>query len=152
MKAHAGQTPYPEELSRDLVYVIYGVSRSERGFGYQVAEAMSKRGFTIFVIHPDSDQIGPWYTKRHVTELHPKPDVALLCSPAGSSADILAELHEAGVKQVVAWKDSIDDAGMAFARKHRIELWADCPLLHVKGIGFPHNLHRGLHQLFGSDN
>lgn len=150
MKNRSGQDSYPEELSRDLVYVIYGVSRSEKGFGYQVAEAMSKRGFTIFVIHPDSDRIGPWYTKRHVTELHPRPDVALLCSPAEASAGILAELHEAGVKQVVAWKDSIDEAGVEFAKKQKMALWADCPLLHVKGMGFPHNLHKGFKELFGS--
>jgi predicted CoA-binding protein len=150
MKARKGQPSYPEELSKDLVYVIYGVSRSEKGFGYQVAEALSKRGFTIFVIHPDSDQIGHWHTKRHVTELHPRPDVALLCSPAEASGEILAELHEAGVKQVVAWKDSIDEAGIEYARLNKMELWADCPLLHVKGLGFPHNLHKGLRELFGS--
>ena len=150
MKAREGQPSYPEELSKDLVYVIYGVSRSEKGFGYQVAEALSSRGFTIFVIHPDSDQIGSWYTKRHVTELHPRPDVALLCNPPEASRAILAELHEAGVKQVVAWKDSIDTEGLEYARANKMDLWADCPLLHVKGLGFPHNLHKGLKELFGS--
>lgn len=150
MKARKGQSSYPEELSKDEVYVIYGVSRSGKGFGYQVAEALSKRGFTIFVIHPDSDLVGPWYTRRHVSELHPAPNVAVLCSPAEASSTILAELHSAGVKRVVAWKDSIDEDGMQFARSNGMELWADCPLLHVKGLGFPHNLHKGLKELFGS--
>lgn len=150
MNARQAQQANPEELSRDLVYVIYGVSRREKGFGYQVAEAMSERGFTLFVIHPEADRVGPWYTKRHATDLHPRPDVALMCSPAAASEGILSELRQAGVTQVVAWKDSIDDAGMEYAKKHGMSLWADCPLLHVKGMGFPHNLHKGLRDLFGS--
>lgn len=141
----------PEEFTRDLAYVIYGVSRSQRGFGYQVAESMLKRGYSVSVIHPSTDRIGPWITKHHVSEVEPAPDVAILCSPSSASRSILSDLHEAGVNRVLAWKGSVDRAGVEFARQQNMNLQADCPLLHMEGMGFPHNLHARLRQWFGAE-
>ena len=150
MQARTQTGTGPEVFSRELAYVIYGVSRSKRGFGYQVAESMLKRGYSVSIIHPNTDRIGPWVTKHHVSEVEPRPDVAILCSPKSESRSILSELYEAGVSEVLAWKGSVDQAGVEFARQRNMYLQADCPLLHMKGLGFPHNFHRCLRELFGS--
>jgi predicted CoA-binding protein len=137
------------DLSRDLQYVLYGVSRKRRGFGYQVARTLDRKGFTFFIVHPETDAIDPWSPVRHVQDLPQTPDAAILCSPPEESRRILEELHRHGVTRVYAARGSVDDAGRAFAAGHDFSLWDECPLLHVQGLGFPHNLHRWLAALFG---
>ena len=136
------------DLSEDELYVLYGVSRKAKGFGFTVARALEKKGYTFFIVHPEVERIDEWYPIRRLADLTCKPNAALLCSPASESRRILEELHFAGVDKVYAAPGALDDAGRAFAADQEIRVCEECPLLHIHGLGFPHNLHRGILRLF----
>ena len=130
------------DLSGRETCVVYGVSRRGRGFGFLVAKQLEKRGFTFGIVHPEAEHIGGWIPARHVKELTSLPDVAILCSPPARSGEILTELAEAGLRRVYASWGSMDQNGRDVARERGLEICEDCPLLHIDGLGFPHNLHR----------
>ena len=133
-----------QDLSVDELYLLYGVSRHRRGFGYRVAVELERRGFTFFIVHPEAEQIDRWQPIRSLTQLSQTPHAAILCSPAAESGRILAELDKTGVRRVFASWGSLDQAGYAVAAERGLDVCEDCPLLHMKGLGFPHNLHRGI--------
>jgi predicted CoA-binding protein len=137
------------DLSRDEIYVVYGVSRLRMGYGYRVAKLLQHRGFTFFVAHPITERIGPWYTIKHVTSLDRIPDAAIICSPPDSAMGIFSELSEAGVPRAYAWKGSVTEPALMYARSEGLDVVVDCPLLHMPRAGFPHNLHRGWMRHFG---
>jgi predicted CoA-binding protein len=150
-----GDTKEPQlqlpDLSREEIYVVYGVSRLRMGYGYRVAKTLEQRGFTIYVAHPVTERIGPWHPIRSVSSLDPVPDAAIICSPPESAVSIFTELAEAGVIRAYAWKGSVSESALMYARRRGIEVVADCPLLHVPKAGFPHNLHRGWIRLSGGN-
>lgn len=137
------------DLSRDETYALLGVKRDGSGFGQRVAETLNARGYTFFVIHPEVDQVGDWAAVPTVRDLPEIPDAAILCTPRDRARPILESLNHAGIKRVYAASGSIDELGMNYACDHGIDLYADCPLLHVGGLGFPHGLHRRIASFFG---
>jgi predicted CoA-binding protein len=137
------------DFSLDETYVIFGVSRSCKGFGYMVAESMEQRGYSFYIVHPEAEQIEGWTPVRHVRELPEKPNAAILCSPRDQSRRILEELYQADILRVYAAAGTVDNVGRAYARDHGVWLCEECPLLHVRNMGFPHNLHRRLAMIFG---
>jgi predicted CoA-binding protein len=138
------------DLSRDETYALLGVKRDGSGFGQRVAEALEARGYTFFVIHPDAEQVGSWTAVPSIRDLPDPPDAAILCTPRESARPILESLNHAGIKRVYAAPGSIDDPARIFAHDHGMSLYANCPLLHVGGLGFPHNLHRRIASFFGA--
>lgn len=138
------------DLSRDETYLLYGVSRSRKGIGFSVADKLEQRGYTFFIAHPEAESIECWTPVRHASEIPEPADAAILCTPKEQCRQILEELNSAGVKRVYAAPGAIDDIGRNYARDHGMTLSERCPLLHVPGLGFPHNLHRRLAIWFGS--
>ena len=136
------------DLTPDENYVIYGVRRLRTGFGYAVARSLKKKRLSFYIVHPTAHWIGEWQPARNVNELPVVPDAAVLCSPKEQGEAILKELHDAGVRRVYAAPGSIDEKARTYATAHEMELYEECPLLHVSGLGFPHNLHRFLVRLF----
>jgi predicted CoA-binding protein len=137
------------DLSKDETYALLGVKRDGKGFGCLVAETLETRGYTFFVIHPEAHQVGGWTTVPHVHDLPSTPDAAILCTPRERARPILESLHREGIKRVYAAPGAVDDCGRIYAHEHGMELYAECPLLHVGGLGFPHNIHRRIARLFG---
>jgi predicted CoA-binding protein len=137
------------DLSRDSTYALLGVKRNGKGFGNTLARTLEARGYTFFVVHPEAGSVGDWTAVRHPAELPLTPDAAILCTPASRSRQVLESLHSAGIRRVYAVGGSVDDVGRVYAHDHGMDLFVQCPLLHVSGLGFPHNLHRRLAGLFG---
>ena len=137
------------DLSLDETYVLYGVRRDRRGFGHAVAEKLESKGYSFFLVHPAATQIGPWAPVASVRELPVTPDAAILCTPGEECRAILEQLLGAQVVRVYAAPGATNDLGRSYARDHGMNLYEECPLLHLPGLGFPHNLHRKVLSLFG---
>jgi len=137
------------DLSKDSTYALLGVKRNGKGFGNTLARTLEARGYTFYVVHPEAASVGDWTAVRHPGELPRTPDAAILCTPASHSRQVLESLNSAGIRQVYAVGGSVDDVGRVYAHEHGMDLFVQCPLLHVAGLGFPHNLHRRLAGLFG---
>jgi len=137
------------DLSKDESYVLLGVRRDKKGFGNTVAQTLEARGYTFFVVHPEANQVGSWAAVPRLRELPGKPDAAILCTPAENARQILESLNLAGIRRVYAALGSVDEVGRVYAHDHGMDLYVECPLLHVTGLGFPHNLHRRIASLFG---
>jgi predicted CoA-binding protein len=137
------------DLSKDETYVLLGVKRDGKGFGQSVARTLAARGYTFFVVHPEANQIGSWTAVHHPSDLPQTPDAAILCTPPANSRQVLESLNRSGVRKVYAAPGSVDDVGRVYAHEHGMDLYVQCPLLRVAGLGFPHNLHRRIASLFG---
>lgn len=132
------------DLSRDETYILYGVRRTMKGFGYAVADKLDQRGYSFFIAHPEAEYIDRFKPVRHATDLPETPAAAILCTPKDQSRLILEELRNAGVQRVYAAAGSIDELGRNYARDHDLHIHEGCPLLKIPGLGFPHNFHRRL--------
>lgn len=138
------------DLSRDEIYILYGVRRTMKGFGYSVADKLDRRGYSVFIAHPEAEHIDRFTPVRRAGDVPETPDAAILCTPKDQSRRILEEIREAGIQRVYATPGSIDELGRNYARDHDLSIHEGCPLLKIPGLGFPHNLHRRIASFLGS--
>jgi len=138
------------DLSRDETYILYGVRRTMKGFGYTLADKLDRRGYSFFIAHPEAKHIDRFTPVRHASELPILPHAAILCTPKDQSRRILEELRSTGVQRVYAAPGSIDELGRNYARDHDLKIQEGCPMLRIPGLGFPHNIHRRWVSFLGS--
>lgn len=139
-----------EEFVQGKQVAIVGVSRSGKKFGNAILSELKQRGYQMFIVHPEAQEIAGETCYPTLTALQGKVDRAIICLPARQAVNVIRQAAEAGVKKVWLQQGGESPEAMALARETGIELISGkCILMYAPPVGSIHGLHRTIARIFG---
>ncbi len=130
-------------------FVIYGVSSNKLKFGNSILKELSKRGYTLFAIHPTQEEVDEKPCYKSFSDLPQKPESAIICIKPEKTNLLLDELKEKGIKNIWFQKGSATKEIVAKAQKmFPTVVHGKCILMFTKPDGF-HKFHANMVKFFG---
>ena len=133
---------------------VVGVSRAPADFSRAVFRAFVERGYDAVPVNPAGGEPEGRPSVARVGDIQPPPEAALLLTPPASTAQVVRECADAGVKRV--WmhrgggQGAVSPEAVAFCRERGIDVVdGECPFMFLPGVGWGHGLHRFFRRLGG---
>ena len=129
---------------------VAGASRNPKKFGGSVIKDLKEKGFELFPINPNAEEIQNLKCYKTVADLPADVKHLLILTPKGKTTEIAIQavqnkMEMVWIQQMSETPEAIallEETGIPFIQKKCIYMFAD----PVKG---PHNFHRFLVKVFG---
>jgi hypothetical protein len=129
---------------------IVGVSRTCKGFGYEAQKELAKRGYTVFLVHPEVASIDGKPCAKSLRDVADRIGGAVLVTPPKSTEALVREAAEGGVRRV--WMQQGAESPEAIRLADELGIAAvhgNCILMFAEPVRSAHKVHRWLRGLFG---
>ena len=129
---------------------VIGVSRNHQKFGNMVVKELSGKGFSLFPVHPELDQVYGVKCYPSLTDLPEPAGAAFVAVAPQKSAAAVRQAHEAGITKIWIQQMAQSDEAIQYCREHDITFVSgECILMHAEPVGSIHKFHRFFKKLFG---
>jgi len=137
-------------LQSARISAFYGLKRDGKGFAYTVLDALrkAKPSLIIVPVHPSAGKLAGLTARYSARAINPAPNSAFIVLNADNARAALEDAKAGGVKQAWLVMNAASRDNLQYARSIGLPAVGGCPLVFLPGQAFPHNLHRGIAQLF----
>jgi predicted CoA-binding protein len=139
-----------EDFLKSGSFVLYGVSRAKNKFGNNILKELNAKGFRVFPIHKELDEVENLKCYRDLSKLPEKVDAAIVCTKPEKTAQILEELKASGIKNIWLQQGS---ANTGIYEKAILDfdnvIYNKCILMFAIQTGV-HKFHARILRFFGS--
>ena len=142
--------PMIDDFIRSKKIAVVGISRSGKKFGNMACKELITRGYEIFPIHPEVQEIDGLTCSPDLKSLAGKVDSLWISIPPAKVPAVLEEAAEIGLKNIWlqqgAWskevQQSIDKLELPVVTKK-------CILMYAPPVHSFHKFHRTIKSIFG---
>jgi predicted CoA-binding protein len=128
---------------------IAGLSRTGRKFGNIAHKTLMSKGYSLYPIHPDIQELNGLKCYADVTELPDDIENLLLVVPPLQSELLVKQIPESPIKRVWMQQGAESHTAIKFCHEHNIQVvHGCCILMHAQPQGI-HKFHHLLSGLFG---
>lgn len=130
---------------------IVGASRNPRKFGRVVYDTLKKKGFTVYPVNPNAENLDGDICYRDIASLPAGLDRVYIVTPPEKTAENVRQSLDRGIRHI--WIQQRSDTGeaMAILKDADVNLVHNqCILMYAEPVKGAHRFHRFLNKLFGS--
>ena len=129
---------------------VAGVSRDTKKFGYSVFKELTAKGFDVYPINPNTDNIGGTPCFRGVSALPADIKNLLVVTPKDQTAAVVKEAVSNGITGIWIQQMSDTPEAIGVARETNVNLITkECILMWAEPVKSIHKFHRTIKRLFG---
>ncbi len=131
---------------------LLGASRSndKYKFGNMAAAELKRRGYEIYLVHPQAETINGIATYPSLGALKGQVDGALVSLPADKSADVLREAAAAGITNVWIQQGGESQELIDLGMQLKLNLvTGKCILMYAQPVRSFHTIHRFIARMSG---
>jgi uncharacterized protein len=129
---------------------IAGVSRDPKKFGFLVFKHLKERGFEVYPINPEADNIAGTPSFRSVSALPLNVHSLVILTPKKHTRDVVAEAMAKGIDNIWIQQMSDTPEAIELTKAHPVNLVTrECILMHTDPVTGIHKFHRSIKKLFG---
>lgn len=129
---------------------VVGVSRSGKGFAFDIFKQLQARGYRAFPVNPHAENIAGERCYPNLTALPESVGGALVIIPKAQSDTVVRDAAKAGIRRVWLQQGCGSESAIRFCSENGIAVvHGHCILMFLEPVSFFHRLHRGLLGLFG---
>ena len=129
---------------------VVGMSRSGKKFGNMAAKELQTKGYQIFPVHPEANEIDGMTCTPDLKSLSGKVDAVWISIPPKNVAPVLKEAAQIGLKNIWlqqgAWskevQQTIDELNLSVVSKK-------CIMMYAPPVKSVHKFHRTIVGIFG---
>ncbi|MBN2010896.1 CoA-binding protein [candidate division KSB1 bacterium] len=129
-------------------YVLFGMSRKKESVSREVYTLMTCKGYDIYPINPNVDEIDGIRCYRHLADINAPIDGAVIITNPTISHQVVRDCEQQGITDFWFQYNTLDDALKTYMNEHNLNFINSCVLLHHKESPFPHSVHRFFYRLF----
>lgn len=138
-----------EFLSAKSLAVV-GVSRNPKKFGSLAFRELKTRGFQVFAVNRNMDEIDGSPCYPTLQSLPEKVEGVVIVVPPQQTENVVREAEGAGIKRVWMQQGAESDSAIQYCHEHNItEVHGECILMFAGAVKSFHRVHRGFKWLFG---
>ncbi len=128
---------------------VVGLSRGGKKFGNSAYAELSKRGYEVFAVHPEVEEIAGTRCYPNLSALRGKVDGVVISIPRGKVPGVIREAAAIGLNNVWLQQGAQSPEAVALGKDLNLSLVAGkCILMYAPPVGGFHAWHRALHRLF----
>ncbi len=140
-----------KETVQDFIHskriAVVGVSRDPKKFGNTIATELKQRGYEVFPVHPEAQEISGERCYPNLAALQGKVDAALICVSPAKSGQALREAAAAGIKNIWLQQGAQSPETLAVSQELGLHpVVGKCVLMYAS----PDGKVRGLHGFHGT--
>jgi hypothetical protein len=140
-----------QEFLEPKKLAIAGASRNPKKFGGTVVTEMVKRGYKLFPVHPDADEIQGVTCYKSITDLPEGVDRLYIVTRKNVSAGLVREAAARGIRMIWIQQHSETPEALEVAGGSGIRvIQGKCIFMFLDPVSGPHAFHRWVSKLFGS--
>jgi len=129
--------------------VIAGVSRNPKKFGYTVFKLFRHKGFNVFPINPEAEEIDGVACFKSINDIPAKGKNLLIVTPQNATEDVMKNAITKGYERIWIQQKSETPIALKMAKDNNIKLIKDrCVFMFLEPEG-GHAFHRFVFKLFG---
>lgn len=129
---------------------VVGASRSGKKFGNAAAKELLARGYQVYYVHPQAQEIEGEPCYPSLAALQGKVDSVLVCLPASQGAQVLQEAAQLGLRNVWLQQGADSPELIAAGRELGLDLvYGKCILMYAPPVRSFHRFHRAFARLVG---
>lgn len=130
---------------------IAGVSRNEKKFGNVVFKELSKNGFEVLPINPNTEKIDETVCYPDVESLPKDIESILIVTPKFNTDEILKSAIERGIKNIWVQQSSNTNETIRIAEEYNREIIHNkCIFMFAEPVQNVHKFHRTINKIFGA--
>jgi len=142
--------PLIEDFVQSKRIAVVGMSRSGKKFGNMAAKELKAKGYDIYPVHPEAQEIDGMTCNPDLKSLNGKVDGVWISIPSKNVPPILEEAAMIGLKNIWlqqgAWsnevQDVIDQLKLTVVSKK-------CIMMYAPPVKSVHKFHRTIKGIFG---
>lgn len=129
---------------------VVGVSRDPKKFGNLAFRELRARGFEVFAVNPNVEEIDGFPCYPNLQSLPEKVDGVVIVVPPQQTENIARDAAGAGIQRVWMQQGAESDVAIRYCREHNMtEVHGECILMFAGAVKSFHRVHRGLNWLLG---
>ena len=131
-------------------FAIAGVSRNEKKWGGAIFKELREKGFELYPINPNADEIQGVKCYRSVNELPDDVKYLHVTTKKSETEAVVKEASEKGIEIIWIQQGSQTPEAIAAAEKAGIPLiFKKCIMMFAEPVKSIHGFHRSIVRLFG---
>jgi uncharacterized protein len=139
-----------EEFLKGKRIALVGVSRSGKKFGNTLLTELKSRGYEMFIVHPEAQEIAGERCYPNMDVLRGQVDGVLINVPPTRAEQVLRDAVAAGIHNIWLQQGSDSPVVQAAARELGVTpVTGKCILMYASPVKSIHNWHRAIARLFG---
>jgi uncharacterized protein len=129
---------------------VVGMSRSGKKFGNMVAKELTNKGYEVYPIHPEAQEIDGFTCYPNLKSLDGKADRVWISIPPAKVSAVLEEAAEIGMKNIWvqqgAWSKEVQET---IDRLNLPVISKKCIMMYAQPVQSVHKFHRTIKYVFG---
>jgi len=131
-------------------FAVAGVSRSGKKFGNSAYKELKKRGYTVYPVNPNINEINGDKCFGNLTELKDKVDGVVVVVPPDESVKVIKDAESAGIKNVWLQQGAESDEAIEYCADKGINVvYGQCILMFAGQAEFFHRTHKWVRGITG---
>jgi hypothetical protein len=145
---------YIETFVQGKRLAVVGASRTGSGknkkFGNIAVKELKERGYQVFLIHPEAQEIDGERCYPNLSAVQGKVDGVLVSVPPKRAMNVLKEAAEAGIKNIWLQQGAESTEVISQARQLGLSVISGkCILMYAPPVRGAHGMHRFVMKLIG---
>jgi predicted CoA-binding protein len=139
-----------EDLIAQRTWAVVGASRDRKKFGNMVYRELKTKGYRLFPVNPNSQEIEGDLCYPSLKVLPEPVDAALIVTPPAQTESIVRDAAEAGIRRVWMQQGAESQAAVQFCQANGITVvHGECIMMFARDAGFGHRAHRWVWGVLG---
>jgi len=132
-----------DEFIASRNFAIAGVSRNRRKFGNTIYRELKQKGYKVFPVNPNCDEVEGDKCYRKLESIPDKIDALVINLPPAIALDTLRQANDYGVNKIWLQQGSQSDEAVEYCEDNDIDCVSnECVLMFMKPTAFIHKFHR----------
>lgn len=129
---------------------VVGVSRKSSKFGNVIYKELKKKGFNVYGVNPNMDNVEGDKCYHSLRELEGKIDGIVNVVSKAQTSDVAKEANEIGIKNIWMQQGSESEEAIKYCNENGInEIHKECILMFADPVNSIHGIHRWLWKVMG---
>lgn len=129
---------------------VIGVSRNPKKFGRLVYEALKDKGFTVYPVNPNTENLNGDPCFKDISSLPGQVNRVYIVTPPEKTAENVRLAIDKGIKNIWIQQRSDTEQALEMIRDTDVNLIHNqCILMYADPVKGVHKFHRFLNKLFG---
>ena len=129
---------------------IIGASRNPKKFGRQVYDALKKKGFTVYGVNPNTEDLDGDPCYKDIASLPAEVDRVFIVTPPEKTAENVRMALDKGIRNIWIQQRADSSEALDLLKDKDVNLVHNqCILMYAGPVKGPHAFHRFINKVFG---
>jgi uncharacterized protein len=131
-------------------FAVVGVSRNQKKFGNAIHTELKGRGYEVFIVHPEAQEIDGEKCYPSLSALPGKVDGVVICVSPRHTEQVMRDAVQAGIQKMWIQQGAQPANVTALANELGVQpVMGKCILMYAQPVGSIHGWHRTFARIFG---